>query len=258
MNMARVVVLGIALGAGLIASMLVLSMTSSEPPAPVVVEAEPIETGEILVATADLQLGQRIASENIEWVKWPEEAIADGAIRREARPEAASELVGQITRSAIFAGEPIRSERIIDTDSGFLSAILPKGKRAVAVSVDAVNTAGGFILPGDKVDLILTRSTEGADGYLSETILENIRVLAIDTTTEGERDDKAMTPDNTATLELSPYQAEIVTRAQQAGTLSLALRSARDVYGEGEEPPQKRGAINFVKFGVSSQSSSGQ
>lgn len=258
MSKARVIVLCIALIAGILASMLVLSMTSFQEPAPVVTETKPVETEEVLVAVTDLQLGQKIKVDQLEWVHWPKQAVSDGAIRRSARPNALEDMVGHITRSAIFAGEPVRTERIIDTESGFLSAILPKGKRAVAVSVEAVNTAGGFILPGDKVDLILTRESSSREQFLSETILENIRVLAIDTTTEGEREDKAMTPDNTATLELTPYQAEIVTRAQQVGSLSLALRSARDVYGEGEEPPRKRGAINFVKFGVTSQSSSGQ
>ena len=137
-----------------------------------------------------------------------------------------------------------------------MAAILPKGRRAIAVPVEAVTTAGGVILPGDKVDLILTRARNGrsGDGFTSETILANIRVLAIDTTTAGEQDEKALPPGRTATLELSPEQAEVVAQAQQVGTIALALRSAADSADDADDG-FVGGGVNFVKYGLTSQAS---
>ncbi|MCX2724141.1 Flp pilus assembly protein CpaB [Roseibium salinum] len=161
------------------------------------------------------------------------------------------EYSGQIARAPIFAGEPIRPERLINTDKGFMSAILPKGKRAIAVSVEAETTAGGFILPGDKVDLILTRKSDR--GATSETFLENVRVLAIDTTTAGEQDQKNLSPKRTATLELTLSESEVVAQSQQVGTISLALRSALDSEDDADEDNSRRRGVSYVKYGVTSQ-----
>ncbi len=161
-------------------------------------------------------------------------------------------------KAQMFGGEPIRAERLIDTDKGFLAAILPKGKRAIAVPVDAVTTAGGFILPGDKVDVLVSmQGKKRDDGIISETLLENIRVLAIDTTTASENSEKAMSPDHTATLELLPHETETIARATQMGTLSLSLRSAADSEDGVKQPPRVKGGVKFVKYGISSQSING-
>lgn len=155
-------------------------------------------------------------------------------------------------------GEPVRAERLIDTDKGFLAAILPKGKRAVAVPVDAVSTAGGFILPGDKVDVLVTIPGKSRQaGVISETLLENIRVLAIDTTTASENNEKVLSPDQTATLELLPHEAEAIIRATQMGTLSLSLRSAADSKDGVKQPRRVKGGVKFVKYGIASQSING-
>jgi len=132
-----------------------------------------------------------------------------------------------------------------------MSAILPKGKRAIAVSVEEETTAGGFILPGDKVDLILTRNLD--DIVFSETILENKRVLAIDATTAGEQDQKNLSPKKTATLELTLAESEIVAQAQQTGTISLALRSAQDSADDAEEDKSRRNDVSYVKYGITSK-----
>lgn len=254
MKYARLLVLGVALGAGALAARMV--MTSQAPsPEPVVAKApEKAEKVAILVADKDIGLGNKLAARDLSWTDWPRDAVPPGAITKDADPKARDTYIGQIARAPIYRGEPIRAQRLINTDKGFMAAMLPKGKRAIAVGVEAETTAGGFILPGDKVDLILTREKSGAS-VMSETILENIRVLAIDTTTAGEKDEKSLSPKRTATLELAPEQAEIVAQAQQLGTIALALRSAQDSSDDEVEQVRRRGGVNFVKYGVSSQAS---
>jgi pilus assembly protein CpaB len=209
------------------------------------------EQAQVLVAKQDIQLGGKISKADMSWANWPENAIPLGAVTKQTKATAMEEYEGRIARAPIFAGEPIRPERLINTDKGFMSSILPKGKRAIAVGVEAETTAGGFILPGDKVDVILTRKSD--TGALSETILENIRVLAIDTTTAGEQDQKNLAPKRTATLELTLSQSEIVAQSQQTGTIALALRSAQDSADDAEADGTRRRGVSYVKYGVTSQ-----
>ena len=252
MKYARLLVLGVAIGAGVLAARMVM-ISQAPSPEPVVTEA-PAKSDKVklLVAAKDIGLGRKLDAADLSWADWPRDAVPPGAITGEADPKADNTYIGQIVKAPIYQGEPIRSQRLISTDKGFMAAILPKGKRAIAVGVEAETTAGGFILPGDKVDLILTRESREAPA-MSETILENIRVLAIDTTTAGEKDEKALSPKRTATLELSPEQAEIVAQAQQLGTISLALRSAQDSSDEEGEAVRRRGGVSFMKYGVSTQ-----
>ncbi|MBA5776233.1 Flp pilus assembly protein CpaB [Stappia sp. F7233] len=253
MKIARIAILGIALGAGLLAARLVTS--GSEAPVPqVTAEASAPELDEVLVATQDIKLGSQLSSSDLSWAVWPKDSTPHGVIRRSDRPGALEEMAGRIAKAPVYSGEPVREERLIATDRGFMAAILPKGRRAVAVPVEAVTTAGGFILPGDKVDLILTKSTGARNGntYTSDTLLTNVRVLAIDTTTAGEKDEKALPPTQSATLELTPDQSELITQAQQIGTISLALRSAQDSADDADDQ-LVGGGVNFVKYGFTSQ-----
>ncbi|MBD8878319.1 Flp pilus assembly protein CpaB [Roseibium polysiphoniae] len=251
MKYARLVVLGVALGAGLLAARMVMNSKSPEPQV-VVTQADTGQSEEVLVASRDIVLGSKLSPKDLEWTDWPQDAVPKGAILKSSDPEARSIYTGQIAKAPIYDGEPIRAQRLIDTEKGFMAAMLPKGMRAIAVSVEAETTAGGFILPGDKIDLILTQTGEG-NSAVSETILENVRVLAIDETTAGEQDKKSLSPKRTATLELTLDQAEIVAQSQQVGTISLALRSAQDSSDDEVDVVRKRGGVSFVKYGVSSQ-----
>lgn len=253
MKLARIFVLAIAVAAGIIAFRMV--MLSGGNPEPVVETKAPEQNkAQVLVAKKDIQLGGKLKSEDVVWADWPEDAIPLGVVSKSVNPGAKDEYIGRIAKAPIFAGEPIRAERLINTDKGFMAAILPKGKRAIAVSVDAETAAGGFILPGDKVDLILTRKADS--GAISETILENVRVLAIDTTTAGEQDKKSLNPKKTATLELTLSQSEVVAQAQKIGTISLALRSAQDSADDAVPEDKRRRGVSYVKFGVTSQAGS--
>lgn len=248
----RLLVLAIAVAAGILAFRMVL-MSGGQPTQTVTTPPVVTVTKEqVLTAARDIMLGGKLTLEDLTWTDWPENAVPVGAVTRQTNPTAGEDLIGQIAKMPIFVGEPVRPERLINTDKGFMAAILPKGKRAIAVSVEAETTAGGFILPGDKVDLILTRRSDG--GAISETILENIRVLAIDTMTAGEPDQKNLAPKRTATLELTPVQSETVAQSQQTGTIALALRSAQDSADDAEAEEIRRG-VSFVKYGITSQTS---
>ena len=252
MKYARILVLGVALGAGLLAARMVLNTNSPEPEPTASLDELELSNAEVLVASRDINLGAKLSGGDLDWVEWPENALPKGAVVKSDQPNAEEVFTGQIAKAPIYEGEPIRSQRLIDTEKGFMAAILPKGKRAIAVSVEAETTAGGFILPGDKVDLILTRESGDSSAY-SETILENVRVLAIDSTTAGEQDQKNLSPQRTATLELSLEQAEVVAQSQQIGTIALALRSAQDSLDDPDASGQGRRGVNFVKYGVPSQ-----
>ncbi|NVK36208.1 MAG: Flp pilus assembly protein CpaB [Rhodobacteraceae bacterium] len=252
MKYGRLLVLAVALGAGLLAARLVLSSNQPSPEPVTAARENSMSQAKVLVATRDVGLGEKLSSSDLTWADWPESAIPNGAMVQSAQSDALETVTGQIARAPIYDGEPIREQRLVSTDKGYMAAILPKGKRAIAVSVGAETTAGGFILPGDRVDLILTRS-DNSSSAISETFMENVRVLAIDETTAGERDEKSLSPQRTATLELSIEQAEIVAQSQQVGKISLALRSAQDSEDDGEGAVTSHGGVNFVKYGVSSQ-----
>ncbi|MFN3658756.1 MAG: Flp pilus assembly protein CpaB [Pseudolabrys sp.] len=253
MKAARVVVLAVAIGAGGVAAL--LAGRSEKPPATKPEAAPQIATVDILVARSDIALGQAISPGEVQWQSWPANAATGNFIRKSDRPTAVEELSGWIARAPFVTGEPIRDAKLVNAKgSGFMAAILPSGMRAVSTQISPETGAGGFILPNDRVDVILTRrNADKADGpQSSETILSNIRVLAIDQAVE-EKNGQKVVVGKTATLELSPTQAETLTLGHSLGSLSLALRSitdaSRDTTPE-DDKPNARGGVNVVRFGV--------
>jgi pilus assembly protein CpaB len=256
MKPARLIVLGIAVTAGAAAFML---SGSPRAPAPIQQIVRPVsETVDILVAKADIGVGRAVSPDDITWQPWPIAAAGPLFIRKSARPDALNEFKGAVARAPFVAGEPIREEKLVRADgSGFMSAILPAGMRAVSTEISAETGAGGFILPNDRVDVLLTRREQGqqnAESIMTETILRNIRVLAIDQTVE-EKNGQKVVVGKTALLELGPQQAETLAMSRQRGSLSLALRSLADakpnVASEVEET-QPSSRVNFVRFGINS------
>jgi len=259
MNAARIVVLTIALSAGGVAAY--LARGSTEKPA-----AEPVAqlpTSEVLVAKGDIGLGQSVRPEDLQWQSWPTASASSNLISRANRAEAIREISGSIARAPFIAGEPIREQKLVKANgSGFMAAILPTGFRGLSTEITPETGAGGFILPNDRVDVILSRRERnpdkgGADLVNSEIILTNIRVLAIDQAPKEKEGMNALIG-KTVTLELKPEQAETLARSRQAGTLSLALRSITDVNMvevAPEEQAQKRSSsINVVRYGIANQS----
>ena len=252
MRPAQILVLAIALGA---AGLAVLMVGRSEPP-PVEAPA-PLPTATVLVAKTDIALGQPLGPDQLDWVAWPLESSRGEVIRQGERPNAVTEFTGAIARSPFVAGEPIREAKIIKSNgSGFLAAILPGGMRAVAVEISPETGAGGFILPNDRVDVIFTPRPrdsdrrDSADETPSETILNNVRVLAIDQSIE-EKNGQRVVIGKTATLEVTAGEGQRLTQSRQNGTLSLALRSLVDANQRGERLDEGRQEINMVRFGVS-------
>jgi pilus assembly protein CpaB len=259
MNTARIVVLAIAVGAGGIAAYLASGSDNRQAPtaAPVV----QLPTVDVLVAKSDIGLGQSVKPEDLQWQSWPAATASNTFIRRSDRPEATSQLTGSIARSPFIAGEPIREPKLVKADgSGFMAAILPSGMRAVSTEISPETGAGGFILPNDRVDVLLTRRQKNPDRdqpeiSTSEIILPNIRVLAIDQAPK-EKDGQTTVVGRTVTLELRPNQTATLSAARQAGTLSLALRSIADINvaeNKDDETSRTRGNnLVVVRYGVPS------
>src|SRR5665213_3949177 len=260
MNTARIVVLTIAVGAGGVAAY--LASGSDDKPAPAAPVAQ-LQTVDVLVAKSDIGLGQTVAPEDMQWQTWPAATASNTFIRRNDRPDATTQIAGSIARSPFIAGEPIRELKLVKGNgSGFMAAILPTGMRAVSTEISPETGAGGFILPNDRVDVLLTKRDKNAerpgapDVINSEIILPNVRVLAIDQAPK-EKDGQNAVVGKTVTLELKPEQAETLARARQTGTLSLALRSIADinmVENKVEDPAaNKRGeSVNVVRYGIQS------
>ena len=256
MKPARIVVLVIALAAGGIAALLA---GRSDPPPPVVkAPVAALETVDVLIAASDIALGGTVSANEMRWQTWPASSAGSNFIRKNDRPDAINQLSGSIARSPFFAGEPIRETRLIKAKgSGYMAAILPSGMRAVSTEVTPETGAAGFILPNDRVDVILSRrdresdKASGTEVHASETILTNIRVLAIDQTVE-EKGNQRVVVGRIATLELTSSQAETLLRARTMGQLSLALRSLADASGANDAPAEerKRNGINIVRYGV--------
>jgi len=232
MSTARIAVLGLAIGSALIAAFLAKGLIGQKPQTQVV-QVNKVETSKILVASKDIHLGDPLKSANLSWESWPTSAVKPYMITRKAHPQARVAYDKARARTAIFEGEPISDKKVVKPDSGgFMAAILPKGMRAISVRISAETGAGGFILPNDKVDVILTRkvTTEGSNKShtTSDSVLQNVRVLAIDQTFQTNEKGEQVVVGKTATLELRPHQAEVLAKAESIGQLSLALRSLAD------------------------------
>ena len=258
MNTARIIVLTIAVGAGGVAAY--LASGSDKGPAPAVPVAQ-MPTVDVLVARSDIGLGQSLKPDDLQWQTWPASSNSNTFIRRAERPDATTQVAGWIARAPFIAGEPIREQKLVRADgSGFMAAILPAGMRAISTEISPETGAGGFILPNDRVDVILSKREKGVDKngpdiVNSEVILTNVRVLAIDQAPK-EKDGQNAVVGKTVTLELKPEQAETLARARQTGTLALALRSIADlnmVENRTDDQAPKRGdSVNVIRYGVSS------
>ncbi len=261
MKAARLVVLTVAIAAGGVAAM--LAGRSDKPPEVKVEAAPKLASVDVLVAKSDISMGQTVSPADVQWQEWPISAATGNFIRKNEQPNAIENLAGSIARAPFVSGEPIRDAKLVNAKgSGFMAAILPSGMRAISTQISPETGAGGFILPNDHVDVILTRrqtdadKTANGDTHSSEIILSNVRVLAIDQNVQ-EKDGQKVVVGKTATLELSPAQTETLALSQQLGSLSLALRSITDATHDApkvEEHTNRRNSVNVVRFGVGTMS----
>ena len=277
MKPARIIVICVAAVAAIGLALVVRAMgsPSKSPTAVASAAAVPVRPmAKVLVAAKDLQPGQRLTEGDLAWKDWPVDEVnpafitdgttplpsaeaADGAVPAAARPEGAvasvtraandlatggakADYVGSVVREPILAGEPIVGRKIVRAgDSGYMAAYLEPGMRAMAIRVTVETAAGGFILPGDRVDVLLTRETNLSNAgaqegerskFASSTVMQNIKVLAIDQSTRAGDDEQAVVG-ATATLEVGPRDAEALALAKSEGELSLVLRSYADTGG---------------------------
>ena len=202
-------------------------------PAPQAVEHE------VLVADLDMTAGSFVKPQHLRWQQWPTDDVPESYVLRGERTEA--EMIGAVVRRRIAVGEPITDGAVVKPgERGFLAAVLNPGMRAVSVPITATSGHSGLIFPGDRIDLILTHALTSPKGEqrVSETVLRNIRIIAMgvetaDDAEAGQPNEKA----KTATLEVTPAQAETVTLLTELGKLSLSLRSlAADGEAEGAVP----------------------
>jgi pilus assembly protein CpaB len=235
----RIALVMVAIITGGIAAYLALQRNppTPEPVTQVVTEVVPEVPTKILVAKASIGVGQRLSPASVEWVDWPETSLRPEYITDETMPDAITNMTGAVARYEFFPGEPIREQKLAQAGSGYLSVVLDSGMRAVSVMITPEAASGGFILPDDRVDVVMTRASEL--GQESSTILRNVRVLAINnqlggtSSASGEAEQvAAFSGQAIATLALDPTQAEIIIGAGMTGKLSLVLRSISDTAGE--------------------------
>ncbi len=297
MKPARIIVICVAAVAAIGLALVVRAMgsPSREPAAVATAAAVPVRPmAKVLVAAKDLQAGKRLDESDMEWKDWPVDEvnpvfITDGSTpipgaaaapeKAEAKPAGAvaavtraatnlatggakADYVGSVVREPILAGEPIVMRKIVRAgDSGYMAAYLEPGMRAMAIRVTVETAAGGFILPGDRVDVVLTRETtlgnmgvtEGDRAkFTSATVMQNIKVLAIDQSTRA-GDDEQTVIGATATLEVSPRDAEAMALAKSEGELSLILRSYADTGGPSGRVaagPRQSSAVRVYRGGA--------
>lgn len=265
MSPVRIAILGGAMVSALAAALVVRGIaTGHERPATVAAVVPEKPTVKVLVAARDLATGDRLVAQDMTWQPWPSEgginptyttfgapalapvtesaklASAAGGMAAAvsgAQNQPMTAFVGAAVREPIVKGEPIIATKLVRAgDAGVMAVSLKPGMRAMAVPLTAESAAGGFILPGDHVDVVQSRQVEGAvKGFSSTTVLRNVKVLAIDQSLRaaaktGEAPASALVG-ATGTLEVTPPQAELLAMAKSQGQLTLVLRSYADVDG---------------------------
>lgn len=251
----RIAILAVAAIAAIGLALLVRKMVT--PDAPAAVAAAPAKpVAQVLVAKRDLAVGVRLTPADLTWQAWPVEGLnatfvtdgaapalpavmPDKAVQKVAR--AANDMVaasspiqafdGAIVREAMVAGEPVVARKVVRAgQSGFMAVVVQPGMRAMAIPINAETAAGGFILPGDRVDVLQSRAGGDSKTYVTETLMRNVRVLAIDQKIDPEKDAKAIVG-AVATLEIPAADVEVMARGQAQGEMQLALRSYADIGG---------------------------
>jgi pilus assembly protein CpaB len=234
----RLILLAAAMGLSLVTALIIHSWVENvrrEATPAVAVETVKPPTM-ILVAAKPLPAGHFIKDEDLKWQSWPDDNMAasylvQGAVTAEA-------IVGSVARNGIAVGEPITDARIVKKgDHGFLAAIVTPGFRAITVTMASNAGLSGLAIPGDRVDVLLTMTVpaatkDSAERKFTETVMQDVRVLAIDQKMDDQSSDAVMA--HTATLEVTPKQAETVTLLQELGKMSMTLRSLGSAENDAE------------------------
>ncbi|MDP3855660.1 Flp pilus assembly protein CpaB [Phenylobacterium sp.] len=269
MGAVRIAILAVAAIAAIALAFLVRGMlTPKAPPTPMIATAAPAKPmAQVLVAKRDLPIGVRLAPGDMTWQAWPTESLnaafvtdgaapsvpaqgADKAVKTAAKvttdmimtPGPIQAFEGAIVKEAILKGEPMMARKVVRAgQSGYMAVVVAPGMRAMAVPINAETAAGGFILPGDRVDVLQSRKAAEGDGVVTEVLMRNLRVLAIDQATAPGKDAKTIVG-AVATLELPASDVEVLARGKALGEMQLALRSYADAGGvAGRGGPSRTG-----------------
>jgi len=274
MGAARIVIICVALVAAIGLAVVVRNMMGPKNAPGVVTTAVAQPMTRVLVAKRDLPVGTRLVPEDLDWQPWPASNVnaafitdgKDAAPKAQSTPEKATELAtnavtdlagsgadamqrlaGAIVREQIASGEPVLAKKLVrGGEGGYMAVVLNPGMRAFAIPVSVVSAAGGFILPGDKVDVLQTMQLPAKGDAppirVTQPVVVNVKVLAIDQKTTPDEKSNAL-PGAVATLELTPDSVDALVEAIDRGDLQLALRS----YADGNAPSGRaspRGATN--------------
>jgi pilus assembly protein CpaB len=256
MDTKRLIVLGVALVAACAAALLVRGMLGGGTSKVEARTAPVIAMSEVLVANINLTPGQAVTADQVRWQTWPTTSVDSSFITHGAVGSIEEAIKGTVVRAPVLAGQPIVGTALVHANaSGFMAAMLTEGMRAVSINVSAESGAGGFILPNDRIDVIQARKVN--ENVISRTILSNVRVLAVDQTFHQEKDAKTVIG-KTATLEVTPEQAEVLYSAQTSGTLSLSLRPLGDNQLVASAASSKKktsansdGPVSVIRYGLS-------
>ncbi|MEX0646102.1 MAG: Flp pilus assembly protein CpaB [Parvularculaceae bacterium] len=248
MNVTRIAILGVALVAGVGAFFM---MMSNRPAKESVEAVAPIseKTVRVLVADRDFQRGERIGVEDTKWIAWPEKALSPSFLTEESGVDQ-TELAQAVARTLIVTGEPIIETKIVRAgSSGLMAAILTPGMRAITQRVSPETAAGGFILPGDRVDILYTEGNR-ENATRTRTIFENVRVLAVNTI-YAEAPETPNIEGVNVTLEFTQGDAEAFVTARSTGTISFALRSVFQPEGEVGSQTKRSSDVTVIRYGRS-------
>ncbi|MET0546207.1 MAG: Flp pilus assembly protein CpaB [Caulobacterales bacterium] len=235
MSLARILILAGAALAAIFAAVLVNNAGSNRAP----VEKAEATGPSVLVAAKPIAVGQKISPEDLAWRAWPADGVGAGMVTKETDPQAMETTAGAFARTDIPAGSPLFANQYVKAGvSHFMAAVLKPGARAASVPISDESASGGFILPNDRVDVVLTKEvdvqmpstaggTQTVKKVISSTVLQNVRVLAVDQTYKDAKEGEAL-KGATATLELWPRQVETLEKAKKQGEVALTLRSVGD------------------------------
>ncbi len=218
-----------------------------------------IRSTKVLVASKEIGLGEITTGATFRWQEWPEGALGQGYVV-EGRGKNIKDFEKRIARVPLLAGEPITEVKLVKAgEGGVMSAILPAGMRAISTRIEEKTAAGKLILPNDFVDVILIQRKRGRNGgaeeFVSDTLFRNVRILAVGQIIET-KEGKRTAEGQTATLELTPRQAELLALANSMGEISLSLRSIADAntaVGTGDRKRESGNSIRVMRYGAKSR-----
>lgn len=238
MNVRSLILVIAALLIAVVTAFMARSLMSGRDTGPAQAVAKVATDQKILVAARPLPAGRILQADDLKWQPWPEDAVNEAYVPEGA--SSVSDMTGKVVRSAFLAGQPLTKDAVVGPqDRGFMAAVLTPGMRAITVSISSTSGVAGFVFPGDRVDLVVTHQVERGEAralQVSETVIRNVRILAIDQAVASEAGQAKV--GSTATLEVTPKQVEKINVMQQLGGLSLSLRPLAergDTIGENGE-----------------------